>query len=177
MKQLFHKKFLVRFGVITFLFFTLKGIMWLVIFYLGYDFVSRFLWTIHCITFIKIQGLPRLEAIQILSVKLCKHEGKDISKVWLISAEAGERFGLTNQWVWTQSRKNCFHQALTNAYATIGWRTIRRYYDLPFTANMGLIQYHCTIQRGLRLARRTYGTVVYVWFAGGGFCILINLWI
>ena len=38
-----NKKFLVRFGSITFLFFTLKGIAWLVILYFGYDFLSAFL--------------------------------------------------------------------------------------------------------------------------------------
>jgi hypothetical protein len=43
MKQFLNKKFLVRFGSITFLFFTMKGIAWLVILYFGYDFLSAFL--------------------------------------------------------------------------------------------------------------------------------------
>ena len=52
---------------------------------------------------------------------------------------------------------------------------IRRCQNSPFTAQMRLIQYSRNDQRGISHARRTYSTDVDVWFAGGGFCILINL--
>lgn len=41
-KKWFSNKFILRFGSAAFLFFTIKGLLWLLIFYLGTDYLFGF---------------------------------------------------------------------------------------------------------------------------------------